>query len=176
MNRTSAARLTGAIVLAAGVVAAASLPAIARSSANTTAISPADPQVAPVTATVLAAAPDEHVGVASGVNNAVARTGTLLAIAVLPAAVGLTGSRYAQPAALTAGWQTALLICAGAAALGGLLALGVDNRVLGEAPAPTAPAEPTPGPHPGECMHCGVEGPPTHLRPVTVGRPRQTSE
>src|SRR5436305_11414806 len=47
MNRTSAARLTGAIVLAAGVVAAASLPAIARSSANTTAISPADPQVAP---------------------------------------------------------------------------------------------------------------------------------
>src|SRR5207302_1646135 len=38
--------------------------------------------VAPLTATVLAAAPGEHVGVASAVNNAVARTGGLLAIAL----------------------------------------------------------------------------------------------
>ncbi|GDY30250.1 MFS transporter [Gandjariella thermophila] len=119
--------------------------------------------VAPVTATVLAAAPDRYVGVASGVNNAVARTGTLLAIAALPAAVGLSGSRYAQPAALTAGWQAALAICAGAAAVGGLLAIGVDNRVLRAAPAAKRPAE---SPSPGECLHCGVEGPPTHLRPA----------
>jgi EmrB/QacA subfamily drug resistance transporter len=40
--------------------------------------------VAPVTATVLAAAPERHSGVASGVNNAVARTASLIAVAVLP--------------------------------------------------------------------------------------------
>jgi streptogrisin C len=47
MSRTRAARLTGAIVLAAGTVAAASLPAIARSPSGTAAVSPADPHIAP---------------------------------------------------------------------------------------------------------------------------------
>lgn len=104
--------------------------------------------VAPVTATVLAAAPDAHAGAASGVNNAVARTGSLLAVAVLPALAGLHGAEYADPAALTAGWQTALLVCAGLCAAGGLLALGVDNRVLA--------AEP-----PADCPSCSVDAPPT---------------
>ncbi|MFI2708323.1 MFS transporter, partial [Nocardioides sp. CER28] len=53
--------------------------------------------VAPLTATVLAAAPDEHAGIASGVNNAVARAGSLLAVAALPIAVGLHGAEYADP-------------------------------------------------------------------------------
>jgi EmrB/QacA subfamily drug resistance transporter len=86
--------------------------------------------VAPVTATVLAAAPDRYAGIASGVNNAVARTGSLVAVAVLPAVAGLTGAQYADPTAMTRGWQTALLVCAVAAVIGGLMALGVDNRVL----------------------------------------------
>ena len=57
--------------------------------------------VAPLTATVLAAAPDEHAGIAWGVNNAVARAGSLLAVAALPVVVGLNGEDYADPAPST---------------------------------------------------------------------------
>nr|WP_042190853.1 MFS transporter [Kibdelosporangium sp. MJ126-NF4]CEL19643.1 putative transmembrane efflux protein [Kibdelosporangium sp. MJ126-NF4]CTQ94557.1 putative transmembrane efflux protein [Kibdelosporangium sp. MJ126-NF4] len=115
--------------------------------------------VAPVTATVLAAAEDRHAGVASGVNNAIARTGGLLAVAVLPAVAGLNGAAYTDPTALTSAWRTSLTICAVLAAVGGLVALGVRNDVLGGPPEPLHEA-----PAPGECLHCGVEGPPTHIR------------
>src|SRR5919112_1985318 len=54
-------------------------------------------QVAPLTATVLAAAPDRYAGIASGINNAVARTGTLLSVAALPAVVGIGGEDYQRP-------------------------------------------------------------------------------
>lgn len=119
--------------------------------------------VAPVTATVLAAAPDRHAGVASGVNNAIARTGGLLAVAVLPAAIGLRGESYADPAALTSSWQLAMWLCAALAVLGGLLAFGVRNDVLG-GPAPERPQAPAPG----ECLHCDIVGPPTHVVPDAV--------
>jgi hypothetical protein len=78
--------------------------------------------VAPLTATVLAAAPDRHAGVASGVNNAIARTGSLLAIAALPVVVGLSGADYDHPEAMQAGYTAGLLICAALLALGGLVA------------------------------------------------------
>ena len=57
--------------------------------------------VAPLTATALSAAPAEHSGIASAVNNDVARTASLIAVAVLPALAGITGDAYLHPAALT---------------------------------------------------------------------------
>jgi EmrB/QacA subfamily drug resistance transporter len=181
--------------------------------------------VAPVTATVLAAAPERFAGVASGVNNAVARTGSLLAVAVLPAVVGLNGASYADATKLTGSYRSALLLCAILCAIGGVLAIGIRNNVLSgpqyaappetgakpvgkpqsagpRAAAPEAAAltagrsevqasangaqktgapeagAPETGvsetgvsqdlpdaPGPGDCLHCGIEGPPTHIHP-----------
>ncbi len=91
--------------------------------------------VAPLTATVLAAAPDRNAGVASGVSNAVARIGSLLAVAVLPVAVGLSGVEYADPVAFDAGYRSAMVICAGMLVVGGLVSwFTIRNDVL-EAPA-----------------------------------------
>jgi len=77
--------------------------------------------VAPLTMTVLAAAPDNHAGIASGVNNAVARAGSLLAVAALPAAVGLTGADYQRPDVFSGGYLRAMWICAALLAAGGVV-------------------------------------------------------
>jgi EmrB/QacA subfamily drug resistance transporter len=93
--------------------------------------------VAPVTATVLAAAESRHAGIASGVNNAVSRIGGLLAVATLPLIAGLSGDRFYDPAAMTAGFHRAMAVTAALAAAGGVIAwLTIDPTVLRTEPEP----------------------------------------
>ncbi|MDK3256727.1 MFS transporter [Blastococcus capsensis] len=93
--------------------------------------------VAPLTATVLDSAEDRHAGVASGVNNAVARAAGLLAVAVVPVVAGLGGDDYTDPTAFADGFRTALLVLAGLLAAGALIAVVFVRRPLGDgAPAP----------------------------------------
>ena len=73
--------------------------------------------VAPLTAAVLAAAPTEDAGAASGVNNAAARLAGLLAAAALPAAAGMGGLERLSGLRLTQGYARAMWICAGLAVL-----------------------------------------------------------
>ncbi|WP_024448839.1 MFS transporter [Mycolicibacterium iranicum] len=78
--------------------------------------------VAPLTATVLDSAPANMAGSASGVNNAVARAGGLLAVAVLPGVAGISGADYADPVAFSAGFHVAVFISAGLMILAAALA------------------------------------------------------
>lgn len=95
--------------------------------------------VAPVTSTALGSAPASRTGAASGVNNAVSRTGQLLAVAAIPPLVGLTGDALGDPTRLSAGFGDAMIIGALMVATGGASA-AVLFRPTSDVPAP----EPTP--------------------------------
>ncbi|MEY2464447.1 MAG: hypothetical protein QOH64_2585 [Acidimicrobiaceae bacterium] len=70
--------------------------------------------VAPLTAAVLAAVDDQHTGIGSAINNAVSRIAGLLAIAVIPALVGLDSN-------FGGGYRSGLRIAGLLAAVGGVL-------------------------------------------------------
>jgi hypothetical protein len=69
----------------------------------------------------MGAAEPEQAGVASAVNNVVARTAGLLAVALLPLLAGLTGADALEPAIFASGFRTAVVIAGAACAAGGVL-------------------------------------------------------
>ena len=112
--------------------------------------------VAPVTATALGSIPDERAGAASGVNNAISRTGQLLTVAAVPPLVGLTGDALADPIRLTDGFADAMFVGAALVALGGLSSfLLFSSGPVAEA---AIPGEDEPEAVDGR-FHCGVESP-----------------
>ena len=117
--------------------------------------------VAPLTATVLSSVEDHHAGIASGVNNAVARSAQLMAVAAIPLAAGITGDSYRDPVAFGNGFRMAMWISAALAAAGAVLAwFTLADR------QPTTREPVVVESH----RHCALAGPPLSNAPGTSSR------
>ena len=86
--------------------------------------------VAPLTATVLAEADEGDAGIASAINNAIARVAGLVGVSVIGVVVSstLVGNTFARNPASVRAFHEAVVICAGLVAAGGVAgALGIVN-------------------------------------------------
>ncbi|XVQ06265.1 MFS transporter [Spirillospora sp. CA-255316] len=90
----------------------------------------------PISVTVLSAVPDSRAGIASGVNNGVARAAGLLVVAALPLLANLPQDAARTPGALDQGFDVSMLACAGLFLLGAVVAwcgIGRPGRLAGTA-------------------------------------------
>jgi EmrB/QacA subfamily drug resistance transporter len=104
--------------------------------------------VAPLTSTVMSAADPDHVSIASGVNNAIARTASLTSLAVVPVVSGLTTAQGAAP--VTHAVRVSLVTAAVLAGLAGpFMYFGLAPRTRCVTSA--------------RRVHCAVDGPPLQV-------------
>ena len=97
--------------------------------------------VTPLTAAVLAAAPDVDQGEASGINDASARVGGLLVIALVPVLIGAVGGGTLA-GALGSGFEPAMLVMAGLCGIAALIsAVFVSDARSRTAPRTSAASE-----------------------------------
>jgi EmrB/QacA subfamily drug resistance transporter len=101
----------------------------------------------PLTASAMNSAPDSLAGLASGVNNAVARVAGLLWIAALPPITGLTGAAYADPVQFRSSFAQIGWVCAAAFACAAALAATFITGDRRPTPAPRLALIQTPVPH-----------------------------
>jgi MFS family permease len=122
--------------------------------------------VAPLTATMLATADVRHAGVASGVNNAVARAASLLFVAAIPPLAGLTGDAQSHPLVFLHGYRIAIVASAALVACGAVLSFfTIRDDALRAAPAAARP----------ECtINCAVGAPPLEPGPEHARAGRHT--
>ena len=134
--------------------------------------------VAPLTATALGALDDRYAGVASGVNNAVARAAGLLSVAILPLAAGIGTGDLTNAADLHPTYRNSLMICATLMIAGAVVAaITIPARLRAHAPTPTPPAAEDRDVSPVGTIsaatasaspirtYCDIAGPPVHPRP-----------
>jgi predicted MFS family arabinose efflux permease len=97
--------------------------------------------VTPLTAAVLAAVSDADLGEATAINDAAARVGGVIVIALVPALIG-AGAAASLGDALANGYQPAMIAMAALTAMAALIAaiFVTDQRAVAPVAAPTSPA------------------------------------